>query len=105
MGTTLATLATDPPADERVTPMPSTPPKFRLHPITWVGLAINILGSAPLSAVMAASKLGIMDDPNPNPIGLGILTALTFWPGIIIALIGLVLSVVNFRRARSSNEA
>ncbi len=58
------------------------------------------VGSAPLLSIIAASKIGVLDDPNPNPVGFGILAALTFWPGIATALTGLALSVLDFRRNR-----
>jgi len=39
---------------------------------------------------MAAAKLGITSDPNPNPVGLGILAMLSFWPSLIIMALGLI---------------
>ena len=81
--------------------MSASDPKFRLRPLVWVGLATAVLGSAPLLSVIAAAKIGVLDDPNPNPVGLGILAACTFWPGIALAGIGLVLSTLDFRRSRS----
>ena len=76
------------------------PSTFRFRPLVWVGVAISAVGSAPLLAVIAASKIGVMDDPNPNPVGLGILAACTFWPGLALAAVGLVLSAVDWRRRR-----
>ena len=86
-----------PPADP-MSPMPPSPPRFRLRPLVWVGVATAALGSAPLLSVIAAAKIGVLDDPNPNPVGLGILAACTFWPGIVLAAVGVVLSVLDFRR-------
>ncbi len=83
-----------------MTPMPGPSPSFRLRPLVWVGLTIAVVGSAPLLSVIAASKIGVLDDPNPNPVGFGILAACTFWPGIAVAVIGVVLSVIDFRRSR-----
>jgi hypothetical protein len=54
------------------------------------GFLIFLIGSGPLLAIIAASKLGLLDDPNPNPVGPGILAMLTFWPGIVLMLVGLV---------------
>ena len=51
-------------------------------------------------SVIAAAEIGMLDDPNPNPVGLGILAACTFWPGLALAAAGLVLSVLDFRRSR-----
>ncbi len=80
--------------------MPPTDPRFRLRPLVWVGLVIALVGSAPLLSVIAASKIGVLDDPNPNPVGFGILAACTFWPGIAAAVVGAVLSVLDYRRSR-----
>jgi hypothetical protein len=65
-----------------------------------VGLIIALVGSAPLLSIIAASKIGVMDDPNPNPVGFGILAACTFWPGLTTAAVGTVLSVLDYRRSR-----
>jgi hypothetical protein len=63
-------------------------------------LAIAAIGSAPLLAVIVAAKLGWMDDPNPNPVGLGILAAVTFWPGLAAAVVGVTWSVIDAVRSR-----
>jgi len=41
----------------------------------WVrtGLTLLLLGSAPLVAIILAAKIGIWPDPNPNPVGPGLL--------------------------------
>ena len=80
--------------------MSPSEPRFRLRPLVWVGLATEVLGSAPLLSVIAAAKIGVLDDPNPNPVGLGILAACTFWPGLALAGVGAVLSALDFRRNR-----
>lgn len=81
-------------------PMPPSDPQFRIRPLVWMGLTTALVGAAPLLSVIAASKIGVLDDPNPNPVGFGILAACTFWPGIAVAAVGVVLSVVDFRRSR-----
>jgi hypothetical protein len=55
---------------------------------------IAAVGCAPLLAVIT---------PNPNPVGLGILAACTFWPGIALAVAGAVWSAVDVRRQRSGS--
>lgn len=80
--------------------MPPDSPRFRPRPLVWVGLTTALVGSAPLVSVIAAAKIGVIDDPNPNPVGLGILAACTFWPGLALAATGLMLSVLDFRRSR-----
>lgn len=41
----------------------------------WVraGLALLLLGAAPLVGIILAAKVGIYPDPNPNPVGAGML--------------------------------
>jgi len=56
-------------------------------------LLIFLLGSGPLLTIIAASKLGLMDDPNPNPVGPGILAMFTFWPSIALMLVRLVRAI------------
>jgi metallo-beta-lactamase superfamily protein len=48
----------------------------------WVraGLALLLLGSAPLMAIIVAAKVGLWPDPNPNPIGPGMLF---FFAGVV----------------------
>jgi hypothetical protein len=81
--------------------MPPSSPRFHLRPLVWVGLSTALVGSAPLLSVIGASKIGVIDDPNPNPVGFGILAACTFWPGLAAAAVGMVQSVLDFRRDRS----
>jgi len=81
--------------------MPPSPSRFHPRPLVWVGLITAVLGSAALLSIIAASKIGVLDDPNPNPVGFGILAACTFWPGIALAVIGVVLSALDYRRDRS----
>jgi hypothetical protein len=39
-----------------------------------------VLGSAPVGAIIAAAKVGLWPDPNPNPIGPGMLF---FFAGVL----------------------
>ena len=52
------------------------------------GVGLFVLGSGPLLAIVAAASLGITKDPNPNPIGPGMLAGLTFWPSVIMIVVG-----------------
>lgn len=56
----------------------------------WVraGLILFVLGTGPLVGFMLYAKLGFHDDPNPNPVGLGIPAMLTFWPSILMVAWG-----------------
>ena len=52
------------------------------------GLALFVLGCGPLLLIIVAAAVGLWPDPNPNPIGPGILAFLTFWPSLICMVIG-----------------
>ena len=79
---------------------PFQPPSFRLNLLGWLGLAGLLLGTGPLVAVMVMARAGLTSDPNPNPVGFGILMFLTFWPSLTLFLIGAALSVARYARAR-----
>jgi hypothetical protein len=55
-----------------------------------IGFWLFVLGSGPLLLTILAADLGLTSDPNPNPIGYGILAGLTFWPAIICLIVGIV---------------
>ena len=59
---------------------------------TWirVGLALVVFGWGPLLAIIVLAALGLWPDPNPNPIGPGLLFFFTSWPAIICLVIGVV---------------
>jgi hypothetical protein len=58
--------------------------------LVQVGLTLLIVGSGPLLFIIAAAALGIWPDPNPNPIGPGLLAFITFWPSVICIVVGVV---------------
>src|SRR5205823_5487534 len=59
---------------------------------TWVrvGLVLLVVGATPLLFIITAAALGLWPDPNPNPVGPGILFGLTFWPAIICIVVGVI---------------
>ena len=69
--------------------------RFRVSRILWIGVGFLTLGTGPLLAVIGIAKMGI-GDPNPNPLGFGILAFLTFWPSILLIVVGLIVSIVNW---------
>ena len=75
-------------------------PRLRVHRLTWLGLAGAVLGTGPLVAVIVAAGLGWTDDPNPNPVGFGMLAACTLVPSLVLAAVGAVISLVEFARDR-----
>jgi hypothetical protein len=62
---------------------------------TWpksllLGAGLLVVGATPLLVVIVAAELGLTRDPNPNPIGPGLLFFVTFWPAVgLIAFGGL----------------
>jgi hypothetical protein len=67
-------------------------------------VVVAAVGSAPLLAVIVAAKIGWLTDPNPNPVGLGILAACTFWPGLALAGMGVAWSLIDRLRDRSASR-
>lgn len=55
-----------------------------------IGLALTIFGCGPLLAIIALASIGLWPDPNPNPIGPGLLFAVCMWPAIICLAIGAI---------------
>lgn len=78
-------------------------PKFRLSRMFWTGLVLLTLGTGPLVTVILLAQFGVTKDPNPNPIGVGILAFLTFWPSIALVIIGLAISFVRHKSALKGN--
>lgn len=68
-------------------------PKFLQSRLIRVGVAGLILGTGPLLLAVVISYL--MGDKNPNPVGPGILAMLTFWPSILLIVIGVVTTIVR----------
>lgn len=56
----------------------------------WAGILLLVLGSGPLMFIIAADALGLWPDPNPNPIGPGLLFFFTFWPSVICIVVGVL---------------
>jgi hypothetical protein len=63
--------------------------KSKMNILLIIGVVILVIGSGPLLIIMGLAALGFGDDPNPNPVIFGIMAGLTFWPSIILILIGL----------------
>ena len=55
-----------------------------------VGFWLFVVGCGPLLAIGLASLLGLLSDPNPNPVGLGLLFYFTFWPSVILMGLGII---------------
>ncbi|HEU0207818.1 MAG TPA: hypothetical protein VFQ78_02465 [Candidatus Udaeobacter sp.] len=55
-----------------------------------IGFWLFVMGSGPLLAIIVLAALSLWPDPNPNPIGPGLLCFFTFWPSVICLAIGAV---------------
>jgi hypothetical protein len=53
-----------------------------------IGLALVLVGWGPLLLIVLLAAAGLWPDPNPNPVGPGILFLITSWPAIICLAIG-----------------
>lgn len=53
-----------------------------------IGLTLVVLGWGPLLAIILLAAIGLWPDPDPNPIGPGLLFFFTAWPAIICLGIG-----------------
>ncbi len=73
------------------------PPRFRDSRLIQIGVALFVVGTGPLLAVIAAAELGLTSDPNPNPVGFGIMAMCSFWPSVILVIVGIV-KVVRLKR-------
>ena len=61
-----------------------------------IGIFLVVVGWGPLLAIVLLAAIGVWPDPNPNPIGPGLLFFFTSWPAVICLIIG----VVQVRRKR-----
>jgi hypothetical protein len=53
-----------------------------------VGLTLIVLGWGPLIGIVLFSSIGLWPDPNPNPVGPGLLFFVTFWPAVFCLAVG-----------------
>ena len=63
--------------------------KYLRSRLVQVGLVLLVLGSGPLVGIMLYARLGFYHDPDPNPVFLGMLAGLTFWPSVILIGLGI----------------
>ena len=53
-----------------------------------IGAALAVLGWGPLLLIVLLDAVGLWPDPNPNPVGPGLLFFVTFWPAVISLGVG-----------------
>jgi len=76
--------------------------RFLANRLFKLGVILLVLGTGPLFAIIVAAELGLWPDPNPNPIGPGLLAFFTFWPAVALMALG----ALQLRRAgRHEDEA
>ena len=77
-------------------------PRKRLRDSTSlkVGLALLVFGSGPLIVTLLLAKAGLTKDPNPNPVLFGIMTMLTFYPGLALIGAGILGTFLHNRRSK-----
>ena len=71
-------------------------PGYRQSRWIQIGIGLLIVGTGPLLFIIVAAAIGLWPDPNPNPIGPGLLFFITFWPAILCIIVG----VIRVRRAQ-----
>jgi hypothetical protein len=64
------------------------------------GILLLLLGTGPLLAIILAAQLGLTNDPNPNPVGPGLLAGVTFLPSLVLIVIGIVRVIVANGRSK-----
>jgi hypothetical protein len=79
-------------------------PKFCLSRVFWIGAVLFIVGSGPLLTVILLASLGMTKDPNPNPVGFGMMAFLTFWPSVIMVIVGVAQSYTRYRSGQSTGR-
>lgn len=55
-----------------------------------IGFWLFVVGCGPLLGIVFLASIGLWPDPDPNPIGPGLLFFFTFWPAVICMGIGAV---------------
>jgi hypothetical protein len=79
-------------------------PRFRLRAMAWVGIAVLALGVGPLVGILLAARMGWTSDPNPNPIGPGMLAMCSAPAGLVLAALGTALSIMDMVRDRPTRR-
>lgn len=69
--------------------------------LMWMGVNLLLFGSGPLISICVAAALGLTRDPNPHPVGPGLLALLTFWPGVGLIVAG---AISTARRRRQTHS-
>jgi hypothetical protein len=68
---------------------------MRMNGLLRWGLWVLALGCGPLLLFMVANAIGLVSDPDPNPVGLGLLFFVSIWPGAALVVAGFMLAVLR----------
>jgi hypothetical protein len=65
----------------------------------WIitGTVLILIGWCPLGAIILLAEMGVWPNPNPNPIGPGLLFFFTFLPAVVCLIIGAIQAWRNRR--------
>jgi hypothetical protein len=63
-----------------------------------------VLGSGPLFVIIALAAVGLWPDPDPNPIGPGLLFLVSFWPAVFCTVIGVARVWLRRRRGAALDD-
>jgi hypothetical protein len=72
----------------------------KLHLTLRIGIILLIVGISPLLIILGLDEIGLIEAG--NAVGPGILAMLTFYPSIILIIIGSVLTFLRSRKAKIS---
>lgn len=62
----------------------------KFHSTLKIGIILLLLGSGPLLVIIGLDEIGIVNAG--NAVGVGILAMLSFYPSIILIIIGMILT-------------
>jgi hypothetical protein len=70
----------------------------KLHLTLKIGLIVFVLGAGPLLILLGLDALGLIDAG--NAVGPGILAAFSFYPSVILIIIGSILTYRKINKAK-----
>jgi hypothetical protein len=76
-------------------------PWSKLHITLKIGILYFTIGSGPLLILMGLDALGFFNAG--NPVGFGILALLSFYPSIILIIIGSILTYLKRKKEKLSS--
>jgi hypothetical protein len=63
---------------------------YRDNRLVRIGFWLFVIGASPLLGIIFLAEIGVWPDPNPNPVGPGLLFFFTFWPALICMGTGVI---------------